>query len=226
MLEENKNCWLYNECNHIDCEKVCLRRLKLDYLYSQALISLNQRKHINLRIDADNSDLNAFTTLNNISKDIVQKVSQGINICIHSTICGNGKTSWALRLIEEYFNQIWLTSRLECRALFINVPKFLLEIKSNITEQSDYVKHIKDNILKADIVVWDDIGTKLATSFEHEHLLSLIDSRLSTGKTNIYTSNLSSDELHNVLGDRLASRIINMSVDIIFVGSDKRGLCK
>ena len=121
-------------------------------------------------------------------------------------------------------NKIWAESSLTCRVLFINVPKFLLALKASISNQSDYIDHINMYVNSADIVIWDDIGTKVATEFEHEHLLSLIDSRLLDNKSNIFTSNIIPNELSSFVGDRLASRIINTSKTIEFLGTDKRGL--
>lgn len=220
----NAECWLKDSCNHRDCNVFCMKFFKLSVLYDKALITLPQRKYINLRIDKDKKDLGSFTELKNIEENISAFISEGKNLYIHSQIAGNGKTSWALRLVNSYFNAIWCTSRLECRALFINVPRFLLALKDNISQQSEYIQHIKDNVLTADVVIWDDIGTKAATSFEAEHLLSMIDTRIADGKSNIYTSNLSQEEIHEILGDRLTSRIVNASLDIVLYGNDKRVL--
>lgn len=74
------------------------------------------------------------------------------------------------------------------------------------------------------MVIWDDIATKSATSFEHENLLSIIDARVSDSKSNIYTSNLGCDELHQFMGDRLFSRIYRESMVFEFKGKDKRGI--
>ena len=60
------------------------------------------------------------------------------------------------------------------------------ELKLNISQKSDYIKHINDNVLDADIVVWDDIATKGASEFEHEQLISIIDSRMNDKKSNIF----------------------------------------
>ena len=57
-----------------------------------------------------------------------------------------------------------------------------------------------------------------------ENLLNIIDYRISYNKSNIYTSNLTPDELSEKLGDRLHSRIIKLSDVVEFVGQDKRGL--
>lgn len=224
MIEENKNCWLTDTCNHIDCNGFCLKHFKLDYLYTQALISNTQRKYTALYLDEDNRDLKVFTELKEIENNIVNFVSAGKNIYIYSAQAGNGKTSWSLRLVQAYFNHIWLKSELTCRALFISVPKFLLALKDNISEKSDYISHIKENMFNADIIIWDDIATKSITQFEAENLFSIIDTRIASGKTNIYTSNLTLDDLHASVGDRLYSRIANLSYCFELTGADKRGL--
>lgn len=221
----NKECWLKENCNHVDCDKFCIRLYKLNYLYDEALLSLKQREHIVLKIDKDGTDAEAFGSLKIIEDHIVDFVEQGNQLYIHSSIAGNGKSSWALRLVQTYFDKIWNSCQLDCKALFISVPRFLLELKDNISQQSEYIQHIKENILKADVVIWDDIATKNSTTqFEGEHLLSYIENRISLGKCNIFTSNLNDEELHQVLGDRLASRVCNLSCNIEFNGADKRGI--
>ena len=224
MIEENKECWLCNECNHVDCDKFCLRRFKLDFLYNEALVSLKQRTRIPLRLDNDGLDRDNFQYLSTIEKNILNFVHDGGNLYIYSSTTGNGKTSWALRMIQAYLNKIWYESELTCRALFINVPRYLLALKDNISQKSDYVAHIKENVLNADLVVWDEVGTKGLTPFEHENILNIINARIDAGKANIYTSNLSDEELHQSVGDRLYSRIAILSDGVELLGSDKRAL--
>ena len=223
------SCKLYDSdkdiCPYVNNEtKICMRKYKINYLLDQALLSDAQKIRKALLLDVNKIDLQAFTNLNIIKTDIVSFAKNGDNIYIYSKIPGNGKTSWAIKLIQSYINKIWAESQLTCRVLFINVPKFLLSLKASISNQSDYIDHINRYVNSADIVVWDDIGTKVATEFEHEHLLSLIDSRLLDNKANIFTSNIIPNELSGFIGDRLASRIINTSKTIEFLGADKRGL--
>jgi len=221
-----KDCWLRSNCKQLHCndEKGCLILFKLDYLYNEANVPINLRKYMPLRTDADGTDLEQFIRLKSIQDDIVNHVNNGMQLYIHSKQTGNGKSSWSLRLLQTYFNRIWLKTDLRCRALFINVPMFLLKLKDNISNKSNYIEHIKENVYDCDLVIWDDIGTKSATVYEAENLLSIIDSRISNGKANIFTSNLNDTELHEALGDRLASRICNSSINIEFFGGDKRGL--
>ena len=179
---------------------------------------------VSLYIDSDNSDKEVFNYLKSIQDNIFEIINKGTNLYLFSNIPGNGKTSWSIRLMKAYIYNIWSSSNLEPRALFINVPKYLLELKSNIEEKSDYIQHVKTYINKCDLVVWDDIATKSATEFEHEHLLSMIDYRLYNLRSNIFTSNVFPNDLHELLGSILSSRIINESQLLQFVGKDKRGL--
>lgn len=223
---EPKNCWI-NECkDNPKCKQsnFCMKLFKLDYLYNQALLTPTQRKHLDLRIDSDGTDRDIFIELKNIENNIQSFVNSGKNLYLHSVNTGCGKTSWALRFIQAYFNTIWPRCDLTCKALFINVPRFFLALKDNISHQSEYIQHIKQNVLLADLVIWDEVGVKGLTEYEHENLLNLINARIDDNKSNIYTSNLSPEELHEKVGDRLYSRIVNNSINIEFKGVDKRGI--
>ena len=223
-----KKCWLNEECcdNGYHCDNsFCVKQFKLCKLYDNALITMKQRKRVTFLLDADESDCENFDYLATVEKNVTNFVDSGGNLYIHSSITGNGKTSWALRLIQAYFNNIWYGASIdECRALFINVPRYLLAIKDNISQKSDYVAYIKSVVLKADIVIWDEVGTKGLTQFEHENILNLINARIDMGKANIYTSNLNDEELHQVVGDRLYSRIVLLSDEVELLGADKRSL--
>lgn len=232
----NDKCWLYKHCNHRDCNaSLCIRKYKLDYLYEQSNLSLSQREPIKLRLECDTDsngnplpqtgvDYKAFMALKDVEQDIEHFVSDGCNMLIRSKTCGNGKTSWAIKLMQAYFNKIWTKSSLSCQAMYINVPRFLLELKSNISEKSDYITHIKEEVLDCPLVVWDELGTKDLTTFEHENVLSLVNARIDRSKSNIYTTNLNKNELKEAIGDRLYSRIVNMSYDIELFGRDMRGV--
>jgi DNA replication protein DnaC len=205
-------------------DAVCLKLYKINKLQELALLSEKQREHVPLRLDSDKCDKDAFEKLKEIETRIESFIRNGDNLYIYSANTGNGKSSWALRLLSSYFEKIWYSSDLRCRGLFINIPKFLISLKENISQKSDYIQHIKDNVLKADLVIWDDVATKGFTTFEMENVLNLINNRLDDGKSNIYTSNLIGEELRGAVGDRLYSRMIGLSEVITFVGKDKRGL--
>lgn len=203
-----------------------MRYFKIDKILDNALLSPKQRKDIKLVLDSDKSDYNSYATLNKFKESIMNNIEDNVNLYIYSEITGNGKTSWAIKLLTEYVKKNWINIQINSRpVLFINVPQYLLELKLNIRSQSEYVQIVQDNFLKADLIVWDDIGTKTASDFELEYLLSMIDNRQRLErKIDIYTSNIIPTELQKYVGDRLASRILNTSQLIEFKGQDKRGL--
>ena len=219
---DNSMCWLKDNCNKIDFNKPnCIKLVKLDYLFNEANVDYNMRKNIPLFLTSED-DRKVFEYLSQVQKNINQYVSNGDNLYIYSENVGNGKSAWALKLLQAYIYSIWPSSKLECRALWIHVPQFLLALKDNISEKSEYIAHIKKNILDCDLVVFDEFGEKTSTQFETEHLLSYINTRLSLGKSCFYTSNIKPEELNLVVGDRLASRVIGLSNTLEFKGKDMR----
>ena len=174
------DCFVRDSCAKFSkglCPKdsFCLKLFKLESLYDLAMLSESQRKHIDLRIDADGTDRASFVKLRSIEDDIENFIHKGKNIYLYSSNCGNGKTSWAIRLLQSYMNKIWYKTDISCRALFISVPRFFIMLKDNISEKNEYIRKIKENVFDCDLVVWDDIGTKVGTEFEIENLLSIID---------------------------------------------------
>ena len=95
-------------------------------------------------------------------------------------------------------------------------------MKENISTPNEYFQYINDNILKADLVVWDEINYKDYTTFEHDYLLGVISQRLAEGKSNIYTTNYSLPIIEQKLGTRLSSRVVGASIKVEFKGKDKR----
>lgn len=232
MITSN-DCWLKDSCKKFKMEPdyctndiFCLKLFKINALYNKTLLSEKQKQHVVLFPDADGTDYDKFTQLKSVETNIIDFVFKGKSLYLHSSKCGNGKTAWSVRLIQSYIEKIWADSDLSCRALFINVPKFLLALKDSISNPSEYINFIKENILTADLVVWDELGIKNCTQFEFENLLNMINSRIDLGKSNIYTSNLTREELLERVGERLYSRIINLSYDIELNGVDKRGLIR
>ena len=220
-----ENCPYKNKCNGIDCTNdFCMRKYRLDCLYDKSLLTDKQRQIGKLFIDQDGTDLHEFQQLAKLEQNIDKFVESGANLYIHSYNCGNGKTSWSIRLMTSYFDKIWYKSNFDCQALFISVPRYLLALKASISGKNEYADTVNKYILGADLVVWDDIATKMGTEFELNHLLNIINTRMDNGKSNIFTSNLGNKELINALGERLASRICNKSIDIELHGADKRYL--
>lgn len=213
---KNTDCLYLSVCTN-KCTDSCIRYCQMKRLLELSNLPKNQQKKVKIKgIDVD---IDAFKKLDKIKSNIVNFVNNGKNLYICSKTCGNAKTSWAINIMLKYFDQTWHNSYDVTRGLFVYVPSFLLDLKkfNNVPE---YV----ERILEADLVIWDDIGfTSTLTEYEHEQLLHFIDYRISSNKTNIYTSNITTEkELSVSVGARLSSRIFNESTVVKFEANDYR----
>ena len=175
---------------------------------------------ISLKVDLE--DQASHNELENIRRRVLDFIDNGENLYIYSAITGNGKTAWAVRLIQQYVDEIWYKHDLSTVALFVNVPRYLLSIKDAINSKNEYAEHIKECIMDVPLVVWDDIATKDMTEFERENLLSIIDYRFNSCLSNIFTSNVDPSDLYGIVGKRLSSRIVGNTKKIQFTGKDQR----
>lgn len=217
-----QNCWYKRKCQNKNCTENCIRYKMMKSLFKQSQLPEAQWEYKTL--NCNDEDFNSFTKLNEISTNIIDFVENGKNLYIYSHNSGNGKTSWAIRLMYSYFDKIWHKSCFDCKALFINIPKFLYNCKRSISQEVKGFEELCNLIPTVDIVIWDDIAESNATSYEHQILLQYIDDRINAGKSNIYTSNKDFGELQIAIGERLASRVYNCSVSVEFLEKDKRGV--
>ena len=221
---EKDRCWYKDVCDHSKCGSFCIRHYKMDCLTSLACMEGNQKYPVKLVLDADGCDREAFKELKGIQRDANSFVMQGRNLIIWSERTGNGKTEWAKKILLSWFDSIWHITELECRGLFISLPKLLTALRDNISNKNEYFEYVNENIIKADLVVWDELNYKDLSSFEHDYLLNIIDQRMSIGKANIFTTNFPLNITVEKLGSRLGSRILGRSQKIELKGKDKRGL--
>ena len=165
-------------------------------------------------------DLEQYSRLADIKSDIVSFVENGDNLFICSKYTGNGKTSWALKLLLKYFDEIWAGNGFRVRGMFVNVPTLLLQLKNFSHPLSEEYKR---NLMEADLVVWDEIASTSISTYDYGNLLMFLDARLSAGKSNIFTSNATTqDEIEKSVGTKLTSRIWNCSEIVEFRGKDRR----
>jgi len=158
-------------------------------------------------------DLKTFEELNDIKNNIVNFVDEGKNLLIYSSHVGNGKSTWAIKMMKEYINKVKDTY-INCPAFFINVNDFLMEKKLAIENASkkSYTTDVENKILSSNLVVFDDLGVKNISEYDLGNLYYWINTRTNQLKSSIYTSNLVPERLRSLLDDRLYSRIVNYSI--------------
>jgi DNA replication protein DnaC len=224
IFDKNK-CWYTSACGKYgtpECNASCIRYMEMDFLMQNSGIPRNRQYAVLLT--PSKKDIQAFVTLKEIKDDIIAFVENGESVYIYSDNFGNGKTTWAIKLMQKFFDDVWAGNGFRCRGIFIHVPTFLTKIKEGISRKDEDFETLKSRLMTVDLVIWDDIAATKLGDFDHANLLTYIDQRKLNQLSNIYTGNLHQDELQDALGNRLASRVWNDSTPVKFVGADRRGV--
>lgn len=216
-------CWYIEHCEKVnseDCNAGCVRYMEMHYLMGHSNIPENRQ--FPMMLTPTSEDVKAFIKLREVKEDISTFISDGKSLYIHSKHFGNGKTTWAIKMLQSFFDKVWAGNGFRCRGVFIHVPTLLNKIKDNFNNKDENFTALKNSLTTVDVVVWDDIAATKLSDYDHSVLLSFIDQRTLNCMSNIYTGNLSGEELSNAVGNRLFSRIWNESTKVELLGVDRR----
>lgn len=171
----------------------------------------------NKQIIVPTEDKEAYSYLESIRQNISQFVKEGRNLYLCSNYVGNGKTQWACDLAKEYILNKECGSTYNCPVLFINVPRFLADLKTSISDEKlrDYTVAMTRIIKTAELVIFDDFADAVISEFDYANLYSWIDYRISYCKSNIYTTNTMPDDLINCMPAKLVDRVLGKSKKIV-----------
>lgn len=221
-LSINEKCWYKDICTRPEIDKNCsgcIKFLEMNYLMEHSGLPKSKQKPLKV-IPTTANDKKKFKELAAIKNTIYGNVLKGYNLYIASEYVGNGKTTWAIKLLHKYFEEVWDGNCLRTRGLFVHVPNLLMELKDfNNPISAEYKRLFKT----CDLIVWDDIACDMLSAYDITQLTILIDNRILAAKSNIYTGNITNKEtMTKILGTRLTSRIYNASKVIILDGEDGR----
>jgi DNA replication protein DnaC len=180
-----------------------------------------KQKPISLYLTDDNSgDKQAYYRLADIRKNIVEFVEQGKNLYICSNWTGNGKTSWAIKMLHTYFHHTAVGNYDNLKGMFVSTAELLLQLKDfNNPLPKSYI----DKLKSVDLVVWDDIALTNMSQYDYNQFYSIIDKRILSEKANILTTNCTDvKKLSELVGAKVASRIYYTSEIIELKGKDMR----
>lgn len=89
-------------------------------------------------------------------------------------------------------------------------------------EDGDEAESDVTRALRCDLLILDDLGTELTTSFVQSAMYQLVNTRLITGKKTVISTNLSPTELARRYGAAVLSRLQGEYQMLIFFGEDIR----
>ncbi|MFF0754425.1 ATP-binding protein [Streptomyces sp. NPDC004267] len=110
-------------------------------------------------------------------------------------------------------------------ARFVSHALFLHWLRPDCAPAGLTATQVRERYERCDLLILDDLCQEMdeyATNHVRTHTSNLITARLNSQKATLFTTNLSSDQVAHVLGDRLASRIGNNAQVLEMVGSDRR----
>lgn len=219
-------CWAEKYCKGYPnkCEEYCIGYVQLSNIYN--LSNMPKRYQYDLPLVCDPIDREAFVFLRDFQQNVEMHITEGHGLFIHSSIKGNGKTSWACKIMNEYFKKVALNNNLRCRGLFVNVLEFLEDLKRNMDDPSDDMREFQAEIKSADLVIWDDIGAQTDSKWVRQKLYEFTNYRESHGKSQIFTSNdpLTVLSKEDRVDERIANRIKGQCEIIELKGESKRDI--
>lgn len=204
-----------------ECNEYCGGYRVLKTLYSLSRIPVKYQYHIPLTPAME--DLPKYEELQNFMEQIVENVEAGEGLYIWSEGTGNGKTTWATKIVGYYFRKIAFDSGLENEGLYIYLPTFLEDLRKSYGNPDPDFEEVLEMVKSCKILIIDDIGAEKPSEWVTERLLSFINTRVTNGLSTIYTSNISLDMIGARMGDRVRSRITGSVKEIHLIGKDRRG---
>ncbi len=230
-LEPRYECEICKDTGFVSGEQcVCFRRRLINEYYKMSNIeSLLERENF------DTFDLNIFSEdidkgeevsareniieIFNASRRFIEDfdIDNTKNLLFYGTT-GLGKTfminSIARELLDLGYTVVYQTAH----SLFETVEDY--RFNRNKDDSDIYLKY--EYLLKADLLIIDDLGTENINSFTQSELFNIINSRnLSNGKM-VISTNLTPIDIKNQYSDRIFSRIADSFNIYRFIGEDLR----
>lgn len=168
-------------------------------------------------------DEEAWDFLEDVRKNIVQEVKAGSVFVIASSNVGNGKTSWAIRLLQRYLAETALDGTISDKGMFINYTSLVTNMSDfkyrDTSEYREYLTRLKT----CELLVVDELGGAGINKISYPLIYEIIDTRNNQQLSTIYTTNLDESVLKDQLGERLFSRVYDYSTLVEFYSDNVRG---
>lgn len=213
------------ENNEIKMDTRILAGDRYEWFYRETGLPL-QYMYENIQLRPEKIDERVFDSLQKIYDRCIYFFSNHGSIFITSQNVGNGKTSWAIKIMKRYIQEYACFYNLDC--LFVNVPEFfeLRKRSFNNASEQHQLNELTNRIKEAKLVIFDDLAVGKLTDAEENFFYTIIDYRWRNNKSSIYTTNVYPNELKTMIGERTVDRIVNdqKTIRIWLQGSSRRGV--
>ncbi len=128
---------------------------------------------------------------------------------------GTGKT----HLVRAVVHTVLAAER---HVLYTSTPYLLERLRPDARPDAPSMDTILNLHYRADVVVWDDLGTEKPSEWVTERLYLLVDTCYEAERPMLVTSNYGLDDLKGRVGDRIVSRLLEMGPVWAVGGDDAR----
>lgn len=176
----------------------------------QALIRELPKRFLSLRFE----EVDAKNRVAGFVENFPELKAQGRGLLIAGPV-GAGKSQLVVSLLVE------LVSRYLVRVKFLTFSELLELFKQSINDESKAVE--ANSLFREDVIAIDDIGTGRVSDYDMERINTFIDKIYrDMSPCLIVTTNLNKKDLAAHIGERIISRLVEMSETIILTGPDRR----
>lgn len=200
-----------------ECYKMCVDFNEIDLMMHNANIPHKYVQPIVL-YPSCKEDVESFEILSEIKKNIAAMVEQGFNLYIKSNQRQNGKTSWGIKILQNYIHHLIGKPGSKDRALYLDLNEYLRELKLSFDSKDKEFKKTEKVMRECDLLVLDGIDEVRLSEYERNYLKMIIKSRLANNLSNIFIGRNTADNLINAIGNDLKYYVEDNSTVISIYG--------
>ena len=132
---------------------------------------------------------------------------------------GLGKTHLSLAIAEGVAHKGHLV-------MYVSAPHLMDELERGKFQKDAAALEFREIIFGCDLLVIDDLGTEMVTSYTRSEVYDLVNTRLNISRPTIINTNLTLQQIEGIYTSRVYSRIAGMFAVVEFKGRDIRLLKK
>lgn len=220
-LEPIYDCPDCKDTGYINNSKChCLKQQMIEFLYEQSNLKdiLEDNNFSKLTYDYHEGEaLTSFKRAVEISRDFVKNFDfESKNILFYGSV-GTGKSFLSGCIAKDILDSGHSVIYFSAVALFEALAKETFESKSR-----EDLYNLYEYIYNCDLLIIDDLGTEVLSTFVSNQLFSCVNERNLRKKSTIISTNLSLDQIRDRYSDRVFSRIISTYTACKLSGKDIR----